>query len=122
MEIKKDNSFLEFHNIIQKFSDSNFLFRGQSNSAWELIPKIGRPEYTKTVPKYLKEKDIIKSWSRYANHNLSNIPVDLWDWLSLGQHHGLGTRLLDWTKNPLVALYFATENCSSNNVLLCLYS
>jgi len=114
MEIFEINSFLEFHSIIQKFSASNFLFRGQSKSGWDLIPRIGRPEYNSNVPKIFKEEYIIQSWSRYAIHNLSDIPIDYWDWLSLAQHHGLATRLPDWTKNPLIALYFATENYNNN--------
>ena len=108
MKIIDIKNFIEFHNVIEKHSSANYVFRGQQDFDWELIPKIGRPEFSKNVPSYFKEEDIISSWLRYSGHLLNSSPVDEWDELTLGQHHGLATRLLDWTKNPLVALYFAT--------------
>ncbi|MFD2915314.1 FRG domain-containing protein [Psychroserpens luteus] len=115
MKIIEIKDFVDFHKVVEKHSSSNFVFRGQQNFYWELIPKIGRPEFSKNVPLYFKEEDIIRSWLRYSGHLLKSKPVDEWDELTLGQHHGLATRLLDWTKNPLVALYFATFDLNKKN-------
>ncbi len=108
MKIIDINNFIDYHNIIDKYSGTNFLFRGQVDFDWELIPKIGRKEFNKTVPATIPEYQILNSWLRYSLPLISKQPIDIWDSLSLAQHHGLATRLLDWTKNPLIALYFAT--------------
>lgn len=108
MKTKNINSFIEFHNIMQDFSTANYLFRGQENFAWELIPKIGRNEFKKVVPSSFKEDTILDAWVRYSEQFIKNKPRDRWDELTLAQHYGLATRLIDWTKNPLVALFFAT--------------
>ncbi|MDO1498989.1 FRG domain-containing protein [Winogradskyella maritima] len=118
MKIINIDSFIDFHKTIENYSTSNFIYRGQKNFNWKLIPKIGRPDYSENVPKYIKEKVIISSWMRYAGHLLPIQPVDQWDELTLAQHHGLATRLLDWTKNPLVALYFATYDSNETKMLL----
>ncbi len=82
----------------------DWFYRGHSNSSWSLLPKAGR---SKVMSK--NEKLHFESWKRRAVEYIRFSPNDGWDWLSVAQHHGFPTRLLDWSTNPLIAAYFAAN-------------
>lgn len=83
-----------------------YLFRGQPGDE-PLLPKIARNNPSWDVLEL--EKQLLADFKRGSVPYLSILPNDDWDWLAVAQHHGLMTRLLDWTDNPLAALWFAVQ-------------
>lgn len=86
-------------------------FRGQPNAAFDLNPGVFR-----SLDFERSERQMLDEFKHSALSRSDVHPEDYWDWLVLAQHHGLPTRLLDWSENPLQALFFAVSGVSSADV------
>ncbi|MFC4819197.1 FRG domain-containing protein [Dokdonella ginsengisoli] len=110
--ITSANDFLAY--IGGLTSNSHGVFRGVSRYPdYKLIPTLGRmAEYKSRDPEAREELEagMLERFRKIAIQFEPSIPENRWDLLSVAQHHGLPTRLLDWTTNPLVAIYFACES------------
>lgn len=78
-------------------------YRGQRDFGWDLLPGVARKRGWKT-----NEVSMLKRFRQDASPRIGVQPTTPWGWLALAQHYGLPTRLLDWTENPLIGLFFAT--------------
>jgi hypothetical protein len=83
-------------------SDAELWFRGVSQAKYSLLPGI----YRRANEAY-NESDLLVRFKQLAAPRLSYQPENDWEWYFVAQHYGLPTRLLDWTENLFVAMYFA---------------
>ncbi len=92
---------------LQRFR-SPYVFRGMSRINFELYSGLLRLAGSSGEARRL-EPHLLRSFRKYAQAE-AVAGRSIWRWIALAQHHGLPTRLLDWTWSPLVALHFATDN------------
>jgi hypothetical protein len=98
------------------------IFRGQSQEKWPLLPTLFRDKPIDGLRRIGGFKSlqarILDLFKSRAYPFLSVVPQTELDWLVLAQHHRCPTQLLDWTGNPLVGLFFASENDDDDDGVL----
>lgn len=98
--------FEQFYDSEQERFRSPYLYRGMPNAKFELITSLQRNCKEK---KNEIESSILRNFTKYATHEDPLLKESVWRQLIVGQHHGLPTRLMDWTFSPLIALHFSTS-------------
>ena len=99
----------ELHNQFELYNPLFTIFRGMSSVEHKLISTLGRLNLKESDTFSTAERKVLNIFKERAIPFIRNTPSNDWEWLTLAQHHGLPTRLLDWTRNPLVAAYFSVK-------------
>jgi len=111
VEIRSVARLIEY--VERRCKHETYLFRGQREDK-PLVPKIGRGRPNWKIPHW--ERRMFEDFKRRSTPYLEGDPPSTdWHWLAIAQHHGMGTRLLDWSDNPLAALWFAVEKAPLPN-------
>jgi hypothetical protein len=113
-------SVQEFEQVVSA-CDAQFLYRGQTDSLWPFQSSLRRwSPAINIADRRAIERELLAGFREAAGPHLVKDPETDLEWLTIARHHGLPTRVFDWTSNPLVALFFAaSDNFDRDGCVAC---
>jgi hypothetical protein len=118
------SSWSDLAQLIERLArqETNWIFRGEPSTTYQLRPASGREGRDGTARK-LKyelshEREALCRFRYDAQPYVGHSSYNDFEWLAIAQHHGMATRLLDWTESLLVAAFFAVEHAGAKGEAL----
>lgn len=111
----KDVIISDMHELVHELNslENSYIYRGHADASWELVSTLERISGSPIDESFLETCEKLTQstfQSKFHIYDTQNeTPKSKLGWLSLMQHYGVPTRLLDFTTSPYVALYFAVE-------------
>lgn len=107
---ERPKSFQDFVKLVERRQEAAgpLWFRGAGQAAYKLLPTLYRHRREHAVAGLeLLERNLMMRFQQRSIPFTTRALADNWDQLFFMQHYGIPTRLLDWTENPFIGLYFA---------------